>query len=63
MLTHSSSSALSPAPAPGPLSAAAALLAITLSVHDAPAFSSPAKLHFVTVPPSTFAKETKTNIK
>lgn len=31
---------------------------MTLSVHDAPALSSPAKLHFVTVPPSTLARET-----
>lgn len=56
-LTHSSSSAPSPSPGFWVL-AASALLAMILSVHDAPAFSSPAKLHLVTVPLSTLAKET-----
>lgn len=36
----------------------AVLLAMILSVHDAPASVSPAKLHLVTVPLSTLAKET-----
>ena len=58
VFTHSSSSA----PCPSPLllwtPAAPALLAMILSVHDAPAFSSPAKLHFVTLPASTWANET-----
>lgn len=57
ILTHSSSAAPSPSPPAWEL-AASALLAMILSVHDAPASVSPAKLHLVTVPPSTLAKET-----
>ena len=61
VFTHSSSSA----PCPSPLffwtPAAPALLAMILSVHDAPALSSPAKLHFVTLPASTWANETGSN--
>ncbi len=58
-LTHSSSSAPSPWPPLFPGFSWSALLAIIFSVHDAPAFSSPAKLHFVTVPPSSLVKETR----
>ena len=57
LLTHSSSSA--PSPSPALAQSPDDLLAIILSVHEAPALSSPAKLHFVTVPPSIFAKETE----
>lgn len=58
-LTHSSSSAPSPSALGFCALPASALLAIILSVHDAPTFPSPAKLHLVTVPPSTLAKETE----
>lgn len=57
-LTHSSSSAPSPSMAGFALLGTSALFAIILSVHDSPAASSPAKLHFVTVPASNLAKET-----
>lgn len=57
ILTHSSSAAASPSPPAWELTASA-LLAMILSVHDAPASVSPAKLHLVTVPLSTLAKET-----
>lgn len=58
VLTHSSSPAPSPSPPAVWAPAESLLFAIILSVQDAPAFSSPAKLHLVTVPPSTLAKET-----
>lgn len=58
-LTHSSSSAPSPWPSDFVALLASDLLDIILSVQDAPASLSPAKLHLVTVPPSTLAKETE----
>lgn len=57
ILTHSSSAAPAPS-SPASAPTVSALLAMILSVHDAPACLSPAKLHFVTVPLSTLAKET-----
>lgn len=58
ILTHSLSS--TPSAPPSHLATPSALFAMILSVQEAPVCSSPAKLHFVTEPPSNLAKETET---